>query len=147
MQHEYDRAISIYMQLLDKQNNRTYQASLYYKLGKAYQRKSKWTQSKYYFDQLKRKFPKSFEAVLVEKSSVGGNFFTVQVGCFSNSRNAQKLHDELKAKGYEVYVTPFKSNGNKLYRVRVGEFVSRLAAEYAQNELKTKEHLPTHIFP
>ncbi|MFH1061384.1 MAG: SPOR domain-containing protein [Candidatus Omnitrophota bacterium] len=146
MQHGYDKAISIYKQLLEK-NNPDYEAGLLFKLGKAYQKNSKWTQSKYYFDMLKQKYPQSFELAIVEKSSVGGNFFTIQVGCFSNKENAEKLRDNLLAKDYDVYVTPFQSNGSELYRVRVGEFVSLLAAEHQELELKNVEHLPTHIFP
>jgi tetratricopeptide (TPR) repeat protein len=146
MQNEWDKAIDIYQQLL-KKNNFDYEAGLLFKLGKAYQKSSKWTQSKYYFEQLKQKYPQSFESAIVEKTSVGGNFFTIQVGCFSNKVNADNLSKDLMAKGYDVYVTPFQSNGSELYRVRVGEFVSFIAAEHKELELKNVEHLPTHIFP
>lgn len=146
MQNEWDKAIDIYLQLL-KKNDADYEAGLLFKLGKTYQKNSKWTQSKYYFDQLKQKYPQSFEQAIVEKSSVGGNFFTIQVGCFSNKANAEKLRNDLMAKNYDVYVTPFQSNGSELYRVRVGEFVSLIAAQHKELELKNVEHLPTHIFP
>ncbi|MBU1042859.1 MAG: SPOR domain-containing protein [Candidatus Omnitrophica bacterium] len=146
MQHGYDKAISIYKQLLEKKET-DYEAALLFKLGKAFQKNSKWTQSKYYFDLLEKKYPQSFERKIVDNSSVGGNFFTIQVGCFSSPENADKLSKDLLSKGYEVFVTPFDSNGNKLYRVRVGEFVSLIAAEHTEQELKDKEHLPTHIFP
>jgi tetratricopeptide (TPR) repeat protein len=146
MQQEYDKAINIYKQLLDKKEP-DYEAALLFKLGKAYQKDSKWTQSKYYFDQLQTKYPQSFEQEIIEKSSVGDNFFTIQVGCFSSQENAEKLSNDLKLKGYDVYVTPFQSNGSNLYRVRVGEFVSLIAAEHKELELKNVEHLPTHIFP
>ncbi len=146
MEHGYDKAISIYKQLLDKKGA-DYEAALLFKLGKAYQRNSKWTKSKYYFDQLEKKYPQSFEREIVKKSSVGGNFFTIQVGCFSSQGNAEKLRKDLLSKGYAVYVTPFQSNGSKLFRVRVGEYVSLLAAEHTELELKNIEHLPTHIFP
>jgi len=145
MQHGYDKAISIYKQLLD--NNTDYEAALLFKLGKAYQRNSKWTKSKYYFNKLAKKYPQSLEMGIVKKSSVGGNFFTIQVGCFSNQGNAEKLRKDLLAKGYSVFVTPFQSNGSKLFRVRVGEYVSLIAAEHKELELKNIEHLPTHIFP
>lgn len=144
---EYNKAISIYSQLLNRKTNADYKAMLYFKLGKAYQKNSKWAKSNYYFGQLQKKYPQSFEAQLVKKTSVGGNFFTIQVGCFSSKENAQRLCDDLKAKGYQVYITSFNSNGHKLYRVRVGEFVSRIAAEHTEAKLKTQEHLPTHIFP
>jgi len=147
MQQEYDNAISVYKQLLTKKANESYLAMLYYKLGKAYQKKSKWVEADDYFDQLKSKFPESFEAKLIDKSSTGGSFFTIQVGCFIDKANAKELYDDLKKKGYEVYISDFQSQGQKLYRVRVGEFVSRIAAEYTEGKLRNQEDLPTHIFP
>jgi len=147
MERDYERAINIYGQLLKKKVSRDYLAMLYFKQGKAYQKMSKWAQSKYYFDKLADEFPRSLEAALVKKTSVGGNFFTIQVGCFSSKQNAQKLQDDLTSKGYDVYITPFQSGGRKLYRVRVGEFVSRVAAEHTEKKLKMRESLPTHIFP
>jgi len=148
MDKEYNKAISVYKQLADKADDKSnYLAGIYFKLGKSFQKKSQWAQSKYYFDILKRQFPDSLEAQLTKKLSVGGNFFTIQVGCFSNKKNAEKLQNDLSRKGYDVFLTPFKANGQQLYRVRVGEFVTRLAAEHTERELRTREHLPTHIFP
>ncbi len=147
MQYTYDKAIKIYDQMINKYANSDYMAMLYFKMGKAYQKKSKWVKSEYYFDKLRREFPRSFEAELVDKSSTGGNFFTVQVGCFTQKQNAQNLFSDLQSKGYQAYVMKVKSGVQKLYRVRVGKFVSRLAAEYEEEALRTKEHLPTHIFP
>ena len=148
MEYKYSKAIAIYEQLLDKiKNEDAYLCTLYYKLGKSYQKESEWAKTKYYFNLLKKKFPESFESELVSKTSVGGNFFTIQVGCFSSQRNAEKLQHDLDAKGYDVYLTPFKSNGRQLYRVRVGEFMSRAAAVHTEARLKSIEHLPTHIFP
>ncbi len=148
MQQKYSKAIVIYEQLLEKiKNEDAYLAALYYKLGKSYQKESEWAKTKYYFDLLEKKFPGSFELQLVKKSSVGGNFFTIQVGCFSNRKNAEKLQDDLTQKGYDVFITPFKADGQQLYRVRVGEFMSRIAAEHTEQELRSKEHLPTHLFP
>jgi len=147
-QYNFKQAISIYEQLLSKrEDNKNYLAMLYYKLGKAYQKGSLWVKSDFYFKQLKSKFPQSFEAELLKDTDTGGNFFTVQVGCFTSEKNAKKLFSSLTEKGYEAYITELKSNSQALYRVRVGKFTSRLAAEFAERDLKTKEHLPTHIFP
>ncbi|MFH1460732.1 MAG: SPOR domain-containing protein [Candidatus Omnitrophota bacterium] len=147
MEYAFDNAISVYEQLLKNKNSSDHECALYFKLGKAYQKKSEWAQSKFYFDKLKRKYPNSFEASLIDKASVGGNFFTIQVGCFTREANAKNLYQDLKNKGYEVYITSLPTNGQKLYRVRVGEFVSRMAAEFEEEKLRTQEHLPTHIFP
>ncbi|RKY37163.1 MAG: hypothetical protein DRP78_01825 [Candidatus Omnitrophota bacterium] len=148
MEYSFDKAISIYKQLLTKyKKNEDYLSAVYFKLGKAYQKKSDWVNSEYYFSLLKKKYPQSLETELASMYLSEGNFFTIQVGCFTSKKNALKLCKDLKNKGYESYMTSLKAKKKKLYRVRVGKFVSRFAAEYAQEELKNKEALPTHIFP
>ncbi|MCP4650904.1 MAG: tetratricopeptide repeat protein [PVC group bacterium] len=146
-QYTFKDAISIYEQLLVQYQDSDYEAMLYYKVGKAHQKLSEWVKAEQYFEKLKKKFPDSFENELVARNSTGGNFFTIQVGSFTNKPNAQKLHNDLKNKGYEVYITDLQINGHKVYRVRVGKFVSRIAAEYAENRLRNQESLPTHMFP
>lgn len=85
LQKRYSDAIKVYGQLLNKDvSKKDYLATIYYKIGKSYQRDSKWTKSDQYFRELKQKFPQSMEAELVKNSSVDGNYFTVQVGCFAN---------------------------------------------------------------
>ncbi|MFH2138739.1 MAG: SPOR domain-containing protein [Candidatus Omnitrophota bacterium] len=146
-QQLFDQAISVYEQVLNQYKNDNYQAMLYYKIGKAYQKQSEWVSSEEYFNRLKREYPESFENEIVSRDSSGGNFFTVQTGSFTNQQNARDLQADLKNKNYDAYITELLSNGQTLYRVRVGKFVSRIAAEYEEERLRTKEHLPTHMFP
>lgn len=147
MENAFSQAIDIYEQLLVKYTEENYLVTLYYKLGKAYQKDSKWTKAEYYFNLLKNKFPDSLEAGLVNRADTGGNFFTIQVGCFTNEKNAMNLFSKLKNKGYEAYMTKLESKAQALYRVRVGKFISRVSAEYVERDLRIKENLPTHIFP
>jgi len=147
MESNYKNAISIYKQIIDKKENKNYKANLRFKLGRAYQKQAEWTKSSIQFKALEKKYSKSLETEIAKANSTGGNFFTIQVGSFSNKDNAEKLRDDLKAKDYDSYIVTLKNNGHKLYRVRVGKFVSLVAAQYEEGQIKAKEHLPTHIFP
>ncbi|MBU0633949.1 MAG: tetratricopeptide repeat protein [Candidatus Omnitrophica bacterium] len=147
-QQKYEDAVSIYKQLIEKKGEQDAKlCSLYFKIGRSYQKMSKWTDAEYYFSKLKKGFPKSFEVDLARRLSPEGNFFTIQVGSFLEKENAEKLHAELKSKGYEAYLTSIKYEGQMLYRVRVGKFVSLMATDYTEQRLKTEENLPTHVFP
>lgn len=59
--------------------------------------------------------------------------YRVQVGAFTEKANADRLAGELKAQGYEVYVT-----GEPPFRVQVGAFARKENATSMANELKGK---------
>lgn len=61
--------------------------------------------------------------------------WTVQVGSFTESANASRLRDDLRAKGYPAYVEQVKINGANAFRVRVGPVLSRADAEAIQGRL------------
>ena len=146
-QEMYPQAVSMYDQLINQAGSSDYLAMLYYKAGKAYQKNGEWVKSNYYLDLLNKKFPQSMEARLAAKTSPDGDYFTIQVGSFANKQNAQKLHDDLKTRGYEAYMMPLPADGRTLYRVRVGKFVSRNSAQLIEQQLRSKESLPTKMFP
>jgi DedD protein len=68
--------------------------------------------------------------------------WVVQVGSFSNSANALKLRDKLRAKGFAAFVEKLEGEGDTVYRVRVGPELKREIAESTrdklQNEMKLK---------
>jgi len=72
------------------------------------------------------------------------SYFSVQLGCFSNKRNAEKLRDELINNGYQAYISELISDS--LYRVRAGRFNTRLQAEFLEQRLKA-EGYTTKICP
>lgn len=72
------------------------------------------------------------------------SYFSVQLGCFSNKRNAEKLRDGLIDNGYQAYILELISDSQ--YRVRVGKFSTRLQAELLEQRLKV-EGYTTKICP
>jgi len=71
--------------------------------------------------------------------------FAVQIGAFAESGTAERLAGSLRAKGYEVYVSPGAGSGETRWRVRVGPHDSRLDAERSAKRLKAAEKLPTWV--
>jgi tetratricopeptide (TPR) repeat protein len=76
--------------------------------------------------------------------SLNNSYFSVQVGCFANKDNAQKLRDKLAQRGYRAYV--LKVSSDNLHHVRVGKFSTRLQAEFLEQQLKS-EGYSTKVCP
>lgn len=72
------------------------------------------------------------------------SFYSVQVGSFSRSKNAEGLVRKLVQQGYEAYVADEKSHG--MTRVRVGHFSTKAQAASTEARLK-REGYPTKIVP
>ena len=60
----------------------------------------------------------------------------VQLGVFASQSNADRLAQELKAKGFNVSVAELPGNGRKLFRVRAGPVADRNAASDLQAKLR-----------
>lgn len=71
--------------------------------------------------------------------------FAVQVGAFAESEGAERLAEDLRAKGFPVYVSPGAAAGGPRWRVRVGPHATREEAEQAADALERQEKLPTWV--
>ncbi len=71
--------------------------------------------------------------------------FAVQVGAFSESSAAESLAQRLRAKGFDVYVSPSTPEGGARWRVRVGPVPTREQADRMAARLKAEEKLPTWV--
>lgn len=72
-----------------------------------------------------------------------GQFISVQVGCFKNKKNAERLTQKLSRAGYDSYIETPTGAGERLYRVKVGRLKSDgeargLAARLNGDGYKTK---------
>jgi DedD protein len=74
-----------------------------------------------------------------------GQRFSVQVGAFAESADAEKLADHLRRKGMHVFVIPATGPRDSRWRVRVGPIESRAEANRVAEQLKTSDKLPTWV--
>lgn len=75
---------------------------------------------------------------------VADSYFSVQLGCFNNKINAEKLRDKLANLGFEAYILELYTNN--LYYVRVGRLATKIEAESLEQRLKN-EGYATKICP
>jgi len=71
--------------------------------------------------------------------------FAVQVGAFAESEGAERLAEDLRGKGFPVYVSPGAGADGPRWRVRVGPHPTREQAEQAADRLERQEKLPTWV--
>ncbi len=77
--------------------------------------------------------PKVSKSVTTQKLAS----WVVQVGSFTEKNKAMTLRDQIRSKGFTVFMEQFKnSENNKMYRVRVGPTLSRSEAEVALRQVK-----------
>ena len=62
--------------------------------------------------------------------------FIVQLGSFSNPKNAQQAQDRLKKAGIKSYTESAQSGDSKITRVRAGPFTTREQAEKIRDKVK-----------
>lgn len=74
-----------------------------------------------------------------------GKGFSVQVGAFAESASAERIADDLRGKGFPVYVSPKAGSRDGRWRVRVGPLETRGKADEIAQQLKTREGLPTWV--
>ena len=71
-----------------------------------------------------------------EPEPVSHGPWVVQVASLTDSAKAKHLADELRGKGFQVFVVPFEINGTTYRRVRVGPLPSRSEAVATAESLK-----------
>ncbi|MBI4684269.1 MAG: SPOR domain-containing protein [Nitrospirae bacterium] len=71
--------------------------------------------------------------------------YTVQVGAFKSSADAEELENTLKKKGYEAYIKQSTARNSKVFKVRTGEFASKKDAEVLAIKLKNKDGLKAFV--
>jgi cell division protein FtsN len=81
---------------------------------------------------------------VIEKNS-GSAQYTVQVGAFPSTAEADKVSNSLQARGYKASQVEAMVSGKKWYRVQVGLFNSLEDAQIYKKELVEQNHIPSAI--
>lgn len=74
--------------------------------------------------------------------------FSIQVGAFTQKKQADDLTQRLKEKGYPVYITSQVISGmGRMYRVRIGHYRTLDEAKREAKYIGKREGLPTYVPP
>jgi len=141
-------AEDIYNRIITDQPNTSLKAAIFFRLSQLEFKKGNNPQRNEYLLRLKKDFPLSPELKLttgiprVYSSSQKNQEYSVQVGFFTNSQNANSFKSKLLARDFPAYLEQ-TSNG---WRVKVGRFESVQEAVDLENKL-SQEGFPTKICP
>lgn len=81
---------------------------------------------------------KSAQDSIAKIEDVGLTAWVVQLGSFSNEKNANTLNDELRKAGFPSFVEPRKQGTKVIYRVRVGPELLRSDAQVLKDQLENR---------
>lgn len=139
---KYEHARKQFNNVLSKYPSSIYRDDAKLGIADSYFLNAERQQANKLYQQFIRDFPRSELASVarmhleqsVEGKNLDNSYFSVQVGCFANKKNALSLYDRLAEDGYQVFILDVPSDD--LYHVRVGKFSTRLEAEFLEQRLK-----------
>lgn len=142
---QFQQAEDIYNKLIADDSNYRLRPAILYRLSQLGYKKGDRQKGNDYWFKLKRDFPLSPELRFARGiASINANLddpgeYSIQVGFFTNSTNANNLKDTLLSKNYPAYVESFSTG----YRVRVGRFKLQkealdLESKLSQDGFQTK---------
>lgn len=151
LREDFTKAKQHYEELLESHPDSKFKALIFYRLSQVMFKKGDIQAGKDYLTKLKQSFPLNPEARLDKglgplSDNLSSLYYTVQVGSFSSSTNAQNLMQKLIQNNYPAYIEEIDSQGKTMYRVKVGKFSLRQEAEALKNKL-SQDGYPTKISP
>tara|TARA_B100000315_G_C14534821_1_gene567925 strand:+ start:309 stop:1037 length:729 start_codon:yes stop_codon:yes gene_type:complete len=141
LEKDYDSARDIYNDLRERHSSFSATPLVLLRLAQIASRQGQWKEKNSYLSVIKSKYPLSSEMRFVEVLEGYGDFFTIQVGAFTDKKNALSLKNELSSK-YKIYIV----EDNRVYKVRVGRYKDRYDVEKIAKKLD-QEGYPTRIYP
>ena len=79
-------------------------------------------------------------------ASADENAWVIQVGSFSNVKNAANLRDQLQKKGYEAFIDDVRVDDRTIHRVRIGPLDKKAAANAVRDKLAIEMKLDARVF-
>lgn len=145
LQKDYSNAKQLYQEIEKRYPDLNNRPLVLLRLAQIASRQGNWDEKHKYLELIKTKYPQSSEMKFVNILEEYGDFFTIQVGAFSEAENAQRLKEELSQK-YKAYIVEDKKGNYPIYKVRVGKFKKREEVEKVAAKLRNKGY-PVRIYP
>ena len=149
----YDRAESIYTQLLEPEYENDLSAPALLGMAELSERRQNWTDSQGYLKAYNDRYgsseghvPEDATTEAAQESSPenlelppvsirGGQYF-IQIGVFFNKDNASRLSTLYKDSGYKTHIENFIEGGEEFHRVLVGPYDSKQQTEFIKKRLE-----------
>jgi len=144
LEKQYPDAEKIYKKILREQRFKDVLSVAYLRLAQIASRQGNWDEKNNYLKLINEQYPNSPESGFA-KMLEEWDYFTIQVGAFSEKNNALSLKKELEAK-YQSYIVEDKEDQYPIYKVRVGKFKKRDQTENVAHQLLESGY-PARIYP
>ncbi|MCX5693820.1 MAG: SPOR domain-containing protein [Candidatus Omnitrophica bacterium] len=147
---QFQQAEDVYNKLIVDDSNSSQKPAVLYRLSQLELKKGNHQKSNSYWFKLKQDFPlspelRSTKGIPLVNIPVNINDlseYSVQVGFFTSSANANNFKETLSAKGHSAYVESFGAG----FRVKVGRFKTEKEALELESKL-AQEGFPTKVCP
>ena len=147
LQGFYENALKEADNLISRRSNSDMLSLFYLKAARANLKLARWTRAEELLKKINVTFPESFEAGVARQLLEEKQYFTVQVGAFTEKVVAEKLVSELNKRKEYAYIVESKGTGKRpFYRVRVGQLSSLNDARELEAKLSSLGY-PTLIYP
>ncbi|NQU73633.1 MAG: MiaB/RimO family radical SAM methylthiotransferase, partial [Candidatus Omnitrophica bacterium] len=156
LNERFDEASDAYERVLTNYPKDSIKVMAYYRLGEISYKIGQPGRAEYYLSKLTQEFPLSFESRLLKNllneetpyvaNIDSTNTYSIQVGCFANKGNADKICEKLSKEGFDVYILESPYSDEPKFKVRVGRVNSKNDAGILEARLKGAGY-PTRICP
>ncbi|MBN3041224.1 MAG: tetratricopeptide repeat protein, partial [Candidatus Omnitrophica bacterium] len=145
LQKDYDSARELYQRVEENHPKFEGMPLVILRLAQIASRQGEWRKKNYYLGIIKDKYPESSEIKFVKILDSYGDYFTIQVGAFSDKANALALKNELQEE-YKPYIIEDENDNFTIYKVRVGKYKNRHDVEKVSRVLQSQGY-PASIYP
>jgi len=147
LQGFYENALKEANGLISRRSASDMLSLFYLKAARANLKLARWTKAQELLKKIIETFPDSFESGIAKQLLEEKQYFTVQVGAFSEKVRAEKLVQEIAQRKEYAYIIETKAAGGRaLYRVRVGQLSTLNDARELEGKLSGLGY-PTLIYP
>ncbi len=147
MQGYYENALKEAVSLMNHHPKSEMMGLIYLKAARSNLKLARWTKAKEFLQKILKEYPESFESGVARQLLEEKQYFTVQVGAFTEQPRAERLVKELIQRKEYAYIVETKSPDGKLFfRVRVGQMTALKDAQALESKLSSFGY-PTRIYP
>lgn len=147
-QEDFVSAQNVIEPLMNGRQRSEWMSQIYLRQARVYLKQAKWDDAKLLLAKLMNEYEESLEVEYARQLLQEKQYFTVQIGAFTQRKSAEQMTDEMKSKGeYAYIVESYDKNNARLYRVRVGRFSFLNEAKTLQTRLCDMGYPSARIYP
>jgi outer membrane protein assembly factor BamD (BamD/ComL family) len=147
-QESFAEAQEVIDPLMNTRHKSEWTSQIYLRQARVYLKQAKWDEARLLLARIMNEYDRSMEVEYARQLLQEKQYFTVQIGAFGQRKSAERMIEDLKAKGeYAYIVESYDKNNSRLYRVRVGRFSFLNEAKNLRTRLCDMGYSSARIYP